>query len=296
MTDVRRPSPRLVTMGRAMIANPGLMQRAWHSSTGLSRWRALELSASSAFVDAPRNQVTTRRMRLRHGGHTFYCWVRDTDSDAESFAEIVLEDAYPVGPWLAERSAPTVVDLGANIGIASALFSAYNPEARIVAVEPLVDNITVLLANAHDPSHRPWEIERAAISTSDGSADFHASGWYASGTTLPHIAKIRQGDPQREEFHRIRPPETVRTMSMETLISTHSLERIDLLKMDIEGAEEAVLSGSPAWLAHVMCVAIDVHEAYIDAEAVHMSLERSGLRLQEQRGRTRIYRRKPGRS
>lgn len=295
MTNVRRPTPRLVTMGRAMVANPGLMQRAWNSSRGRSRWRALELSASSVFVDAPRDHVTTRRMRLRHGGHTFYCWVRDTDSDAESFTEIVLEDAYPVGPWLAKQSAPTVVDLGANIGLASALFSAYHRDARIVAVEPLVDNITVLLANAQDPSHRPWEIERAAISTSDGSADFHASGWYASGTTLPHIAKIRQGNPQREEFHRVRPSETVRTMTMESLISKHSLERIDLLKMDIEGAEEDVLAGSPAWLAHVMCVAIDIHEAYIDAEAVHTSLERAGLRLQEQRGRTKIYQRRSGR-
>jgi FkbM family methyltransferase len=60
--------------------------------------------------------------------------------------------------------------------------------------------------------------------------------------------------------------ERVLTVTLDDLVQNAGLERIDLLKMDIEGAEYPVLlSTAPETLARVRCLVLEYHE--FEAEA-----------------------------
>jgi hypothetical protein len=41
----------------------------------------------------------------------------------------------------------------------------------------------------------------------------------------------------------------------------HHLDSIDILKIDIEGAEKEVFAARPAWLARIKMIAIELHDS-----------------------------------
>lgn len=236
-----------------------------------------------------RRTVRTKRLRMRVQDREVTVWCRDTSSDAEVLREVFLDRAYPVEQALRERSEPTVLDLGANTGLTSVLFSALAPRARVVAVEPLPHNLAVLLANAGEPWHRPWQVVPAAISGETGEADFYWSGWYSSGTLHADIAGTRQGNPHRQEHRQAMRPIRVATTTVQDLVDELGISDIDLVKVDIEGAEEKLFAGDPAWLHRTRCVAIDVHDRYIDGNSVREQLRLAGFRQVAQADRTAVF-------
>jgi hypothetical protein len=50
-------------------------------------------------------------------------------------------------------------------------------------------------------------------------------------------------------------------LDMETLVARHRLERIDFLKIDVEGDEYELFDGRPAWLDRVRRISMEVHPA-----------------------------------
>ncbi|MEZ6091311.1 MAG: FkbM family methyltransferase [Pirellulaceae bacterium] len=46
-------------------------------------------------------------------------------------------------------------------------------------------------------------------------------------------------------------------LSMETLMDAHGLSKIDLLKIDIEGAEKPVFESSSGWIGRVAMICIE---------------------------------------
>jgi hypothetical protein len=54
----------------------------------------------------------------------------------------------------------------------------------------------------------------------------------------------------------------VRVVTMADVIAAEKLERIDVLKIDIEGAERMLLAGSPDWLRRVDLLLIEMHDGY----------------------------------
>ena len=56
---------------------------------------------------------------------------------------------------------------------------------------------------------------------------------------------------------------TIRGITMNELFDEFGIDRIDLLKLDIEGAEKEVFgSGPTAWLDRVGVIAIELHDCF----------------------------------
>jgi FkbM family methyltransferase len=123
------------------------------------------------------------------------------------------------------------IDLGANVGIFSVFVgSLAGPGCRILAIEPqpvlierLRDNIALNNLNV--------TVEPVAVSDRDGFADF-AVDLHNFGRTSLNLG--RTGPRER---HTARLP--VRTLL--GLVREHGFERVDALKVDIEGAEDLAL-------------------------------------------------------
>jgi len=137
-----------------------------------------------------------------------------------------------------------IIDAGANIGLTSAYLANRFPSAQILALEVDQQNFELLTANTRPYPHITpllkglWN--RRANLVIDNPKD-HAWAFTVSEAGQEGTS-------------------TVEGVSVADLLRDFGWERVDLLKMDIEGAELEVLShGVEEWLDCVRVLAIEVH-------------------------------------
>ena len=123
----------------------------------------------------------------------------------------------------------TVCDVGANIGLITLLASRLaGPTGRVVAFEPVPDNAEILHGNIQRNGCQNVTVIEKAVGAKPGCAEIHLSDHRGSHSLLP---KLEHG--------------TGRTLAIEVvrLDSLPELQKIDLLKIDVEGLEIEVLKG-----------------------------------------------------
>jgi FkbM family methyltransferase len=165
-----------------------------------------------------------RYYRLRENGLSVA--IRHGSGDAVTLGEVFHEHDYrPTGDVEhALRNVKRILDLGANVGLFGAFAAARWPEAEILAFEPDPDNAAVhertIAANGLEVR---WKLVRAAAGAHDGVAAF-AAGHVALSHLLERTNRESAGD-----------------IKVHIKDVVPQLERTDLLKMDIEGGEWAIL-------------------------------------------------------
>jgi FkbM family methyltransferase len=159
---------------------------------------------------------------------------------------------------------PRILDCGANVGIASLFFRRLYPDARITAFEADPALFAMMTANLQANRAATVETRHAALWTSTGTLTFQCEG-SDSGmiSTLPGAV---DGNATKVPSLRLR----------------DVLEEgdVDLLKLDIEGAEAAVLADCEPVLHRVRAMVMDLHEfdpAHRQAPQVLDLLTRAGF-------------------
>lgn len=138
------------------------------------------------------------------------------------------------------RDARVVLDVGANIGWYSLHIAAQEPDATIHAFEPVPTTFAKLSANIALNG-----MGARVIAASHGLSDKPGScEMFLPGTSGSPAASMSNLHPS-EESRRV----TAHFSTMDTFVAAHGIERIDLLKCDVEGAELMVLKGGDASLA-----------------------------------------------
>jgi FkbM family methyltransferase len=175
-------------------------------------------------------------------------WLRAGTSDAVVFQQILvweeLRFALPDPPRL-------IVDAGANIGLASVWFAHRHPGARVVALEPEPANFEMLRRNAAPyPNIEP---RRQALWSRPGrlritNPDAAAYGFQVGEEgTMPPAADDG----------------VVESVDVPMLLREAGADRIDLLKLDVEGAELEILrDGADRWIDRVGTLAIELHDRF----------------------------------
>jgi FkbM family methyltransferase len=129
----------------------------------------------------------------------------------------------------------TVLDAGAFVGLYSLKASTY--AKKVVALEPSPQNYRYLASNLRLNASQNVEAHEVALSSTTGIAPFSEAG------TVSALDK---------DGHRL-----VRTTTLDDVVD--SLGRVDLLKMDIEGAEYEVLAASKTALGNITKITAEVH-------------------------------------
>lgn len=138
---------------------------------------------------------------------------------------------------------PRILDCGANIGLASLYFARRYPRARITAFEPDPTLAELCRRNLAANGASRVELVEAALWREDGPVRFVQEGT-DSGTIASLGARV-DGPVLQVSGRRLR----------------HWLEApVDILKLDIEGAEFDVLDDSRDALSAVRCLILDLHE------------------------------------
>ena len=183
--------------------------------------------------------------------------------DMPMLFEIFKREDYRLPIQKSLSDAAVVVDLGANIGLASVFFQQnYFPNARFILVEPSPKNLLVLGKNAATALKKS-EIAPVAISDKQGlvEIDDHEVGFNVH--ILPKKAENTEGS-LKTDFNK--KGTSVIALPMSKLMGDLHIERIDLLKMDIEGAEKAVLKDAAAWLPKVQILIVELHGDYSETD------------------------------
>lgn len=203
----------------------------------------------------PRHWINQpRSIDLRPGIRLTY---RLNKGDIWSLREVWLFEAYrfpaAIRPGL-------VIDLGANIGLASVWLATRYQASEVIAVEPVPSNEELTRRNLQQNTVKAAVIP-AAVGSRDGSVKFveHAE------SNFGHADYSLTG--------------TTPMVSMKSVLARYAQgKRIDLLKMDIEGAEEELLSANLEWLQSVDAIITELHPGVIDASGVIATLQRQGFR------------------
>lgn len=185
-------------------------------------------------------------------------WIRHATTDAQVFDDTFV-GLYHLPPTDLSPDA-VVVDLGGNIGLTAAHFAAMCPNGRIVCVEMDAANAAAAKRNlapvAAAGTARATVVHGAAWSR-DGELEYTGTEeWGLRVASLEGHTPTPPSlpSPTGEGLRR------ARAISMPTLLAEQGIDRIDYLKIDIEGAEAEVLTPHATWLACVRSIKVEYHE------------------------------------
>ena len=172
-------------------------------------------------------------------------------SDIPTFIQIFIGREYESQNL--PRSANTIVDLGANIGLATAFFGLKYPNARVLAVEPSRENFSMLCRNTAALGDRVYK-RQGAVWGKDGILNLQTED------TLGRPLGAWGLQVTEEEC---RSQQKTACFKVTTLLEREGFGDVDILKCDIEGAELEIFSTDAAeWLPRVELIIVETHDRF----------------------------------
>jgi FkbM family methyltransferase len=161
-----------------------------------------------------------------------------------------------------------IFDIGACEGEDSIRYSRMFPNARIHLFEPRPDNLKKIDQNLRDFKCTSVAVSSLALSNAAGEATFYlssgkpdeaqsASDWdfgNKSSSLLPPGEKMKEHTSWLEFKDQL----VVQTERLDTYCASHNIVRIDLIHMDVQGAELMVLEGAGAMLQNIAAIWLEV--------------------------------------
>jgi FkbM family methyltransferase len=204
-------------------------------------------------IDGTRLWLSLLKEKLHRPSHVFSVnvpqlkypiFLRAHTSDIEVFCQIFVQQEldYDIN-WAVKY----IVDAGANIGLSSIFLANKYPGVTIDAIEVSESNIELLRKNI---------------------------GFYSNINVVPkglwwRSANLRISNPSAEPWAYIVEETTeddaqaIPAIGIGELLGQRNIAQIDILKIDIEGAEAEVFGKSDTpWMSSVRCLMIELHDHF----------------------------------
>jgi len=169
-------------------------------------------------------------------------YLRKNTTDIKLFYDIYIRKEYSTNY---QPNPLTIIDLGANIGLASVYFKNLFPNAKIIAVEPEKSNFDMLVMNTqnygsiHCINKAVWNRATNLIIEDHGHGNW---GFMVS-----------ESDISNEH--------SVQSISVDGLLDEFNIDQIDILKIDIEGSEKELFEKNyEKWLPRTKMIIVELHD------------------------------------
>ena len=170
-----------------------------------------------------------------------------------------------------DRRRPVIVDCGANVGLSVIFFAKKFPQAEILAYEPDPLLFRKLQENVCALDLKGVQLMSVAVSSRVGKVKFRSSGDLGGRI-------VANGQLDRTSLVEV---ETIRLKTeLERILKKHG--SIDMLKIDIEGEEWAVLEDCRDVLPRVTNLFVELHRRKGEDRPIHPALallEEAGFRI-----------------
>jgi FkbM family methyltransferase len=183
-------------------------------------------------------------------------FLRAGTSDIGIYEQVFFDQEYD---FSVTHPPKVILDAGANIGLASIYFANKYPEAKIIAIEPEGSNFELLKKNVEPYSNiipvqaALWD-KNESISLVDPGLDKCGFMTRKEGVKEKDLGDILAKKTDIPEFHQ------VPGMTVDKIMEDYNLSEVDILKIDIEGAEKEVFKDTSAWIGNVNSIIVELHE------------------------------------
>ena len=188
-------------------------------------------------------------------GHRLF--IRKWTSDASVFLQMFVDREWDFTPFpqsalvmnkyrdiLSRGRRPVIIDCGANTGLSSVFLAQLFPEAEIVSLEPSTDNFRILSQNAElFPSITPIRC---------GVWDRSTHLKITNRTAKPWAYQTGECDPAD--------PDAIPALTIPDIIEKVPDGELLIIKIDVEGAEEAIFRSNTDWVIKTPLIMIELHD------------------------------------
>ena len=163
------------------------------------------------------------------------------------YNDIFLNAGFNSFPDFAPERGKIVFDCGANIGLFS-LRAALGRDNKVLAFEPNPSVFSRLLKNVKDNNLHNIKPIQTAIGSSCGTASF-------TWTETTPTGRIETGSSVDHKYKTV----DVDIVTLDHVVEKHSIQFIDILKLDVEGHEYEALLGAENTLARTGRLVLEYH-------------------------------------
>jgi FkbM family methyltransferase len=179
--------------------------------------------------------------------------VRMGTSDTEVLNQIIISEEFK-NFFLKKKGEvfQTIIDAGANVGLSSIYFSMCCPQAQIISIEPEEENFRMMKRNLESLNN--CTLFKKALWNNDETLFIkdRGTGNWGFSTTKNELNSTGL---------------KIEAISINSILELCNIEKIDILKIDIEGAEKELFTkGTLAWLDKCHYILVEIHD-YINPGA-----------------------------
>lgn len=191
------------------------------------------------------NPCESKEYKITLKATRFPFFIRGNSSDSGVITQVFYQKDYEISlPFIPS----TILDCGANIGLASIYFKNRFPDVKIITIEPESENFQLLRRNLAPYSN----------------IHFENKGLWSEQCSL-EIISGEDGQPWSFFVKKIDAPtkNSIEAIGIQDIIEKYSLDYIDLLKIDIEGSEYELFNKNyDLWLPKVKVIIIELHDRF----------------------------------
>ena len=202
-------------------------------------YRGLFVAAKSKFLTKPiKAKVKPPRISCPF-------FLRVNTSDIPTYHQVFINSDYECE---ISKYPKVIIDAGANVGFASIFFANRYPESKVLSIEPELSNFTLLKHNVMPyPNVVPI---RAALWKDNADVEIIDPGLGHWGFQTKDSGKILS-EPLLGK---------VPGITVDKIMMDYHVEYVDILKIDIEGAEKEVFENVSKWINMVGVMIIELHD------------------------------------
>lgn len=178
----------------------------------------------------------------------FPIFLRMPSSDVAIFDKVFIRKEFD---FKVKRHPDVIIDAGANIGLSSIYFANNYPGARIIAIEPEESNFEILIKNV--AAYKNITPVKAALWYENTTIKLFDPGQGKWGFIVKgqDAHKGKDGNPLCD----------VLGLTINNVMEKFEISHIDILKIDIEGAEKEVFNHSHSWIEKVDSLIVELHDS-----------------------------------
>ncbi|MDZ7792824.1 MAG: FkbM family methyltransferase [Spirochaetia bacterium] len=212
---------------------------------------------------------------LHLAGLTFRLNMEYAPASIDTLIDLWIDSAHMGLPGFRAQENDTVLDIGANEGFYTLRMKHENPTARVLAVEPISSTYQLLTTNLalnHCTRSQVYPVHAAAAAGQLHVEMFHHA--HVPTISSAHISQLDQPWIKPSSLQK----ELVEAFSLDEICRSAGFKRVDLIKIDVEGAEIEVLQGAQEILGRASRIVLEWHSSALKDAAITF-LQKRGFRL-----------------
>jgi len=204
------------------------------------------LKRNFSFFKAVRiSHILKKEKEKIHLSKNHKIYLRRNTKDHETFNEVFVDNIYNIPLPIIPK---TIIDAGANIGLASLFFKTKYPNSSIVVIEIDKNNIDMIRKN----------LKTLSNITIINKGLYNSNTYFKIFDPFNATNSFVVQESTKDNYD-------IESVTIEEILNNQTWKNIDILKVDIEGAEKKLFeSNYKNWLPKVNVLMIETHDRMVE--------------------------------